>query len=77
MNWNERSTVQTLSASRNFYGTLKVLNYYPNDEEDNYHLLLHGATTHGIQFTKAEKSVMATTYYSESSGVGLAIGYRF
>ncbi len=75
INWNERSTVQTLSASRNFYGTLKVLNYYPGDEEDNYHLLLHGATTHGIQFTKAEKSVMATTYYSESSGVGLAISH--
>jgi protein-L-isoaspartate O-methyltransferase len=73
MGWNERSTVQTLSASRNFYGTLKVLNYSPDDEEDNYRLLLHGATTHGIQFVKPEKSVMPTTYYADSSGVGRAI----
>jgi hypothetical protein len=73
MTWNERSTVQTLSASRNFYGTLKVLNYYPDDEEDNYHLLIHGATTHGLQFVKPEKAVMPTTYYADSSGVGLAI----
>jgi hypothetical protein len=70
--WNDRSD-HTLSASRNFYGTLKVLNYLPDDEEDHYHLLLHGATTHGIQFVKPEKSVMPTTYYCDSSGVGLAI----
>ena len=71
--WDERSTVKTLSASRNFYGTLKVLDYYPNDPEDNYRLLLHGATTHGIQFTKPEKSVMPTTYYTDNSGVGRAM----
>ena len=70
--WNDRST-NTLSASRNFYGTLKVLDYNPGDAEDNYHLLLHGATTHGLQFTKPEKSVLPTTYYSESSGVGIAL----
>jgi hypothetical protein len=71
--WDDRSSTQTLSATRNFYGTLKVFNYYPDDPEDNYHLLLHGATTHGIQFVKPEKAVMATTYYADSSGVGRAI----
>jgi len=73
VHWNSREAVKVLSATRNFYGTLKVFDYYPNDEEDHYHLLLHGATTHGIQFVKPEKSVKATTYYAESSGVGLAI----
>ncbi len=73
MQWGERSSVATLSSTRNFYGTLKVFDYYPSDEEDNYHLLLHGATTHGIQFVKPEKSVMPTTYYADSSGVGRAI----
>ena len=73
MQWDERSTVKTITASRNFYGTLKVLDYYPNDPEDNYRLLLHGATTHGIQFTKPEKSVMPTTYYTDNSGVGRAM----
>jgi spermidine synthase len=73
--WNSRESVRVLSATRNFYGTLKVFDYYPNDEEDHYHLLLHGATTHGLQFVKPEKSVLATTYYAESSGVGLAINH--
>ncbi len=73
MQWNERSSTVTLSATRNFYGTLKVYDYYPDDPEDNYHLLLHGATTHGIQFQKPEKAMMATSYYAESSGVGRAI----
>lgn len=73
MHWAGRTEVAVLSASRNFYGTLKVFNYNPNDEEDNYHLLLHGATTHGIQFTAPKKSVMPTTYYADSSGVGRAI----
>jgi hypothetical protein len=73
MQWNERSSTVVLSATRNFYGTLKVFDYYPDDVEDNYHLLLHGATTHGIQFVKPEKAMMATSYYAESSGVGRAI----
>lgn len=71
--WPNKSSVPILSSSRNFYGTLKVFNYYPNDPEDNYHLLLHGATTHGLQFTKPERSVIASSYYGENSGVGLGI----
>ncbi len=71
--WDDKSSNRLLNATRNFYGTLKVFDYYPGDAEDNYHLLLHGATTHGLQFTKPEKSLLATTYYAESSGVGLAI----
>lgn len=71
--WVAKSDVQVLSASRNFYGTLKVYNYYPDDPEENYHLLLHGATTHGLQFTTPKKAVMPTSYYADSSGVGRAI----
>lgn len=71
--WLEKSSVPVLSATRNFYGTLKVFDYYAGDPEDNYHLLLHGATTHGLQFTAPEKSVLATSYYGENSGVGRAI----
>lgn len=62
-----------LSSSRNFYGTLKVFDYSPNDPERHYHLLLHGATTHGIQFVAPERSMWPTTYYGERSGVGRAI----
>jgi hypothetical protein len=73
LQWARRSETPILSASRNFYGTLKVYNYYPDDEEDNYHLLLHGATTHGMQFVKPEKSVKPTTYYNDTSGVARGI----
>lgn len=73
MQWASRSEVPVLSASRNFYGTLKVFNYYPNDEEDNYRLLLHGATTHGLQFTAPAKAMTPTSYYGDTSGVGRAI----
>ena len=73
MQWDSKSSVQVLSATRNFYGTLKVFDYYPDDPEDHYHLLLHGATTHGIQFVKPEKSVLPTTYYADTSGVGRAL----
>jgi hypothetical protein len=68
--WNDRNSERILSATRNFYGTLKVFDYYPDDPEDHYHLLLHGATTHGIQFVDPKKSVLPTTYYADSSGVG-------
>ncbi|MBL9190503.1 MAG: fused MFS/spermidine synthase [Opitutaceae bacterium] len=71
--WEERTSTPILSATRNFYGTLKVYDYDPNDPENNYRSLLHGATTHGLQFTKPEKSLIPTSYYAESSGVGLAI----
>ena len=71
--WEEKGSTRVLSATRNFYGTLKVYDYYPGDAEDNYHLLLHGATTHGLQFTKPEKALIATSYYAETSGVGIAI----
>jgi hypothetical protein len=73
MQWEDKSSAEILSATRNFYGTLKVFDYYPDDPEDHYHLLLHGATTHGIQFVKPEKSVMPTTYYGDTSGVGRAV----
>ena len=73
--WRDRGSVRILSESRNFYGTLKVFDYYPGDEEDNYHLLLHGATTHGLQFVAPARSLLATTYYAEVSGVGLAINH--
>ena len=75
LQWPYAGSTPILTASRNFYGTLKVFDYHPNDEEDNYHLLLHGATTHGLQFTKPEKSVMATSYYGENSGIGLALDH--
>jgi hypothetical protein len=71
--WRNRGSVQIINSSRNFYGTLKVYNYYPFDAIDNYHLLLHGATTHGLQFVNPDRALLSTTYYHSSSGIGMAI----
>jgi hypothetical protein len=71
--WPHKGDV--LLASRNFYGTLKVFDYYPDDPVDHYKLLLHGATTHGLQFVKPSRSIIPTTYYAETSGVGRAIDH--
>lgn len=71
--WRGWRDVRVVDASRNFYGTLKVFDYNPDDPEFEYYLLLHGATTHGMQFTADDKAMLHTTYYGETSGVGLAI----
>ncbi|HVS52740.1 MAG TPA: fused MFS/spermidine synthase [Opitutaceae bacterium] len=71
---NRKKETPLLSASRNFYGTLKVYDYSADDAVRHYHLLLHGATTHGLQFVSAEREMWHTTYYASTSGVGLAIG---
>ncbi len=62
-----------VSATRNFYGTLKVFEYRPDEPESHYYLLMHGATTHGLQFANPPQSRWPTTYYAKTSGVGLAI----
>ena len=69
---DEESRVK-LSSSRNFYGTLKVFEYNPDESEGRYNLLLNGAITHGMQFKSLPQATWPTSYYGESSGVGLAI----
>ena len=69
----DRRRDDILIATRNFYGTLKVVNYYPNDADNHCHLLRHGATTHGLQFVRGDRAIIPTTYYAARSGVGLAI----
>jgi hypothetical protein len=73
VHWHKSLGGVVISASRNFYGTVKVYEYDANDPDNAYRLLLHGATTHGLQFTTEDKAMRHTTYYGESSGVGLAL----
>lgn len=63
----------TLVATRNFYGTLRVYEELPGREYGQNRKLVHGVITHGLQFENPIQSRWATTYYGESSGVGLAI----
>ncbi len=58
---------------RNFYGVLSVLDYRLDDPDNHYRVLRHGRITHGLQFLNPDFEAWPTTYYGESSGVGLAI----
>ncbi len=62
-----------VEASRNFYGTLKVRSYGEPGSISHNHVLSHGITTHGLQFTEAPYDTWTTTYYGPASGIGLAL----
>lgn len=74
-NWRSTFGDGVVDASRNFYGTLKVYQYDANDPENRSYVLVHGATTHGLQYTADDKAMRPTTYYGETSGVGLALAH--
>ena len=58
---------------RNFYGVLTVFKY-DNDASDlHYREFSHGRTMHGQQFTDPVRALWPTTYFSENSGIGLAM----
>ena len=62
-----------LVAERNFYGIIRVKELDADDPELRAYDLVHGITQHGFQFEAADKRDLTTSYYVESSGVGLAI----
>ncbi len=61
--------------SRNFYGTLRIKDTGPDTSETAMRRLMHGAIMHGEQYLHNDKRHRLTTYYTESSGVGLAAKY--
>lgn len=62
-----------LTVSRNFFGVLRVVEEHPDDPQQHARKMVHGRTQHGRQFVNAQKRHLPTTYYGESSGVGLAL----
>lgn len=64
-----------LEISRNFYGVLRVYTANPKDSETAARVLVNGRIRHGQQFLADHRRRKATSYYSESSGVGLALRY--
>ncbi len=59
--------------TRNFYGTLRVKDTGPDTSETAMRRLMHGAIMHGEQYLHKDKRHRLTTYYTEASGVGLAV----
>jgi spermidine synthase len=62
----------TLWMDRNFFGILRVKERTYEPDDSLAYQLVHGITIHGLQFVEVEKRNLTTTYYTETSGVGLA-----
>ncbi len=59
--------------SRNFYGVLTVEKINGDDPEEARLDLRHGRIVHGFQYQSAEKRREPTSYYTQESGIGLAL----
>jgi len=62
----------TIFASRNFYGVLRVQKSGTKDS-DASRILIHGTIMHGKQYLSPEFRREPTTYYTRSSGIGRLI----
>ncbi|MGE5264336.1 MAG: spermidine synthase [Acidobacteriota bacterium] len=62
-----------LYVSRNFYGVLRVNEINAELPEERAFRLAQGMTNHGLQYEGNDKRRLPTTYFTESSGIGLAI----
>ena len=61
----------TIYASRNFYGTLRVKQTDAGPLQQRR--LLHGVILHGDQYTAPDRRRTPTTYYGPGSGIALAL----
>src|SRR6266508_4348969 len=65
-----------VSVSRNFYGVLTVERLSAGDPNEERLDLRHGRIVHGFQYWSPEKRRLPTSYYTEQSGIGLALEYH-
>ena len=65
-----------VESFRNFYGVLRITEELPGDDTWLLRALTHGRIRHGIQYVSPAKKAIPTTYYSEESGVGLAVRFH-
>ena len=74
---SQLSTIETgmMAAKRNFYGVLQVNEFDDDDPKEYRRNLYHGRILHGTQFMDPSQQSIATTYYRNKSGVGLAMQY--
>lgn len=70
-----KDSASAITTMRNFYGVLKVFEYNRDLPDQHYHSLVHGVTSHGLQFASPPQSTWATTYYGPTSGIGHAIDH--
>jgi hypothetical protein len=63
-------------VQRNFYGSLRVREYKPQNDYDAYRTLLHGSINHGEQWMHPQRRRELLTYYCEDTGIGRAMRLR-
>ena len=71
-NWDGGND-ETVVQRRNFYGVLRIDVEESGDDNQLGRALYYGHTLHGFQFINPALSRKPTTYYSEDSGLALAI----
>lgn len=71
--WKEHDSSKQVQKTRNFYGVLSLYDGSRKGSGDQLLFLQHGATVHGTQFSDPVRAKLATLYYGEKSGVGLAM----
>lgn len=59
----------TIVATRNFYGVLRVQELGQNDA-NRHRSLIHGTILHGTQYLDPDLRRRPTTYYTQTSGIG-------
>jgi spermidine synthase len=60
-------------SARSFYGVLRVKEYGRPGEDSHLRRLVHGAIMHGEQYQTGAWRRFITSYYQETSGIGVAI----
>ena len=76
MTHQKTGDAQILLSSRSFYGTFYVKNEDADDPVKHRHKLVHGGTVHGLQYMAPDFRRTPLSYYTNSSGVGLALQYH-
>ena len=61
--------------TRNFYGGLSVIEFDRKIPSLHRKILFHGRINHGMQLLQPGKQQTATTYFTDSSGIGIAMQY--
>lgn len=63
----------TILARRNFYGALRVKQTAPETDPAVVRRLVHGVIMHGEEYMAPKYRRLITSYYGESSGLGMAL----
>ena len=71
-----RAVKGAVEVSRNFYGVLTVEDRHPGNPGIERYALRHGRVDHGYQFRAEEKRRLPISYYTEDSGIGLALRHH-